>query len=129
MSRAYIRRHGSLLDLVRYFPTFFVGTNLGPTHERAASNDTDAAPMLRAVRQVRGAGQTGRRGESAKSDERSPGRDPVRACTRRVVLGSSDHLERIQTSRRRRKNSRKWLKGLGFGDKSKGNKYKEKVMY
>ena len=84
--------------------------------------------LHRAVKPVRGTGQTGHRGEAAKSNERSPGRDPVRAGARRVVLGSAGHLERLQTSRRRRKNNRLGLKELGFRDKSKGNKYKE-VMY
>ena len=40
-----------------------VGANLGPTHKNAhdctASDGTDAASMLRAVRPVRGTGQTG----------------------------------------------------------------------
>ena len=40
-----------------------VGAKLGPTHtnahNRAASDGTDAAPMLKAVRPVRMAGQTG----------------------------------------------------------------------
>ena len=91
-------------------------------HDRAASDGTDATPMLKAVRPVRPV----RRRKTAKSDERSPGRDPVRAGARRVVLGSAGHLERLQTSRRRRKNNRLGLEELGFGDKSKGNKHKEK---
>jgi len=40
-----------------------VGANLGPTHKNAhdcaASDGTDAAPMLKAVRPDRGTGQTG----------------------------------------------------------------------
>ena len=59
-----------------------------------------------AVRPERGAGQTGRWGETAKSDEHPLERDPVRAGTRRVVLGSAGHLKRLQTSWRRRKSSR-----------------------
>ena len=90
----------------------YVDANLGPTHtnalDRAASDGRNVAPMLRAVRPIRGTGQTS---SPAKSDEHSPGRDPVRADTRRVVLGSAGHIERLQTSRRRRKNSRKWLEG------------------
>ena len=41
----------------------FVGANLGTTHtnalDRAASDGTDAAPMLKAVRPFRMTGQTG----------------------------------------------------------------------
>ena len=59
-----------------------------------------------AVRPVKETGQTGRRGEAAKSDERSPGRDPVRTGARRVVLESAGHLEYLQTLSRRRKNDR-----------------------
>ena len=81
-------------------------------HDRAASDGTVAASMLGLVRPVR-------RCRTAKSDERSPGRDPIRAGTRRIVLGSAGHLERLQTSRRRRKNSRWRLKKLGFGKKVK----------
>ena len=58
------------------------------------------------VRPVYGTGQTSRLWESATADEREPGRDPVRVGARRVVLGSSGHLERLQTSRRPRKNIR-----------------------
>ena len=54
--------------------------------DRAASDGTNAAPMLKAVRPVRVTGPTG---SPAKSEERSPGRDPVRAGARRVVLGSA----------------------------------------
>ena len=57
--------------------------------------------------------------ESATTDERSPGRDPVRASARRVVLGSAGHLERLQTSRRRRKNNIWRLEELEFGDDKK----------
>ena len=67
--------------------------------DRAASDGTDAMPMLWAVRPVH-------RRKMAKSDERSPGRDPVRAGARRVVLGLAGYLESLQISRRRRKNSR-----------------------
>ena len=61
--------------------------------------------LRKAVRPVRGTGQTGRRGRTAKSDERSPGRDPIKCC---------GHEGRtIDTG----------LEELGFGDKSnKGNK-------
>ena len=87
-----------------------VGANLEPTQECARSRGARRGSMQRllrkAVRPVRGTGQTGRRGEAAKSNERSPGRDPVRASACRVVLGSAGHLERLQTSRRRRKNSK-----------------------
>jgi hypothetical protein len=51
-----------------------VGARSGPTHERAQSSSArrnSVQHLLRgAVRPVRGTGQTGRRGESAKSDER-----------------------------------------------------------
>ena len=47
-----------------------VGTNLGPTHtnahDRAASDGTDAAPMLKAVRPVRMTGQTGSPAKNGK---------------------------------------------------------------
>ena len=86
----------------------YVGANLGPTHERAWSCDVRRGSMQRllgeAVRPVRQC-------RTAKSDERSPGRDLVRAGARRVALGSAGHLERLQTSRRRRENNRKWLEG------------------
>ena len=75
--------------------------------------------LCEAVRPVRWTGQTGCRGESATTDERSGGREPVRASVRRVVLGSAGHLECLQTSRRRRKNSRCRLKKLGFEEKIK----------
>ena len=42
-----------------------------------------------AVRPIRDTGQAGRRGESAKSDERLSERDPVREGARNVVLGSA----------------------------------------
>ena len=58
-----------------------------------------------AVRPVRGTGQTGRRGRTAKSDERSPGRDPIRVGARRVAKGLAGQLGHLQTSWRRRKTS------------------------
>ena len=60
-----------------------------------ANDGTIAAPMLRPVGVT---GQTGRRCGTATTEERLPGRDPVRAGVRRVVLGSAGHLERLQTS-------------------------------
>ena len=45
-----------------------------------------------AVRLVRGGGQTGRRAERRRFDERSPGRDPVGASARRVALGSGSRI-------------------------------------
>ena len=81
-----------------------VGARSGPTHEHARSHGARRSSMQhllrRAVRPVKGIGQTGHRGESAKSDERSPGRDSVRAGARIVVLGSAGHLERLKTSQR-----------------------------
>ena len=69
-----------------------VGATLGPTHERARTRGVRRGsmqrPPRRAVRPVRGTSQTGSRGEMAKSDERSPGRDPVVANARRVAIGS-----------------------------------------
>ena len=60
--------------------------------------------LRRAVRPVRGTGQTGRRAERRRSYERSPGRDPVGASACRVALGSADQLGRPQTPWRREKN-------------------------
>ena len=57
-----------------------------------------------AVRRVIWTGQTGRRVERRRSDERSPGRDPVGASARRIALGSASQLERPQTPWRREKN-------------------------
>jgi hypothetical protein len=37
---------------------------------------------------------------TSESNERSFRRDPVRAGTRRVVVGSTGHLERLQTSKK-----------------------------
>ena len=65
--------------------------------------ELDAAPPTQGGQTGQG---TGRRGELAKSDERSPERDPIRAGARRVVLESAGHLERLQTSSRQRKNNR-----------------------
>ena len=79
----------------------------GPTHDCARSRDARRSSLQhllrRAVRPVKGIGQTGRRGESAKSDERSPGRDPVGASACRVALGSAGQLGRPQTPWRREK--------------------------
>ena len=104
----------SSLPLIHYNKKFStlqpVGAILGPTHESARTRGVRRGsmqrPPRRAVRPVRGTGQIGRRGEAAKSDERLPGREPVKAGALRVVLGSAGHLERLQTSRRRRKNNR-----------------------
>ena len=79
----------------------------------------DAALLHGAARPVLGTGQASRRCESATTDERSPERDPVRANTRRVVLGSAGHLERLQTSRIQRKNSIWRLEELGFEEDEK----------
>ena len=54
---------------------------------------------------VRGTGQTGRRAQRRRSDERSPGRDPVGASACRVALGSAGQIGRPQTPWRREKNS------------------------
>ena len=79
-----------------------VGAFSGPTHKHARSCNARRSSMQRllreAVRPVRGTGQSGCRGEMARSDERSPGRDPVRASTRMGVLGSVGHLGRLQIS-------------------------------
>ena len=58
-----------------------------------------------AVRPVKGTGQTGRRAQRRRSDERSLGRDPVGASARRVALGSAGQLGRPQMPWRREKNS------------------------
>ena len=55
----------------------------------------------------------------AKSDERSPERDPVRASAHRVVLGLPGYLECLQTLRRHKKNSRWRLEELGFEEYKK----------
>jgi len=57
-------------------------------------------------RPVRVTGQIGSPGLTSESDEYLPERDPVRASACGGVLGSAGHLERLQTSRRRRKNNR-----------------------
>ena len=54
--------------------------------------------LREAVRPVKETGQTGRWDEAAKPDERSPGRDPVKAGARRVVLGLAGHLERLNVA-------------------------------
>jgi len=55
------------------------------------------------------------------SDECLPGMDPVRADTRRVVLGSIGHLERLQMPWRWRKNIRWGLEKLGFEKRIKNS--------
>jgi len=88
-----------------------------PTHDRARSRGARRSSLqhlLRGVvRPVRGTGQTGRRAERWRSDERSPGRDPVGASARRVVLGSAGQLGRPQTPWRREKNNMSRLEKLG----------------
>ena len=75
-----------------------VGAFYGPTHDRARSRDARRSSLqhlLRGeVRPVRGTGQTGRRAQRRRSDERSPGRDPVGESARRVALGSAGQLGR-----------------------------------
>ena len=71
--------------------------------DRAVSDGTIAAPMLRPVRVT---GQTGLpvwNGEVRRTIAQG---DPVREGARRVVLGSACHLERLQTSWRCKKNSK-----------------------
>ena len=86
-----------------------VGARSGPTHEHARSHGARRSSMQhllrRAVRPVRGTGQTGRRAQRRRSDEHSPGRDPVGASAYRVALGLVGQLERPQTPWRREKNS------------------------
>ena len=83
--------------------------------DRAVSDGTIAAPLLRPV------GVTGQTGSPVQNGEvrRTLAREGlVRTDARRVALGSTGHLERLQTSRRRKKNSRWRLEELGFeGDK------------
>ena len=70
----------------------------GSIHERARSRGPRRGSLQRllcgAVRPVRGTGQTGRRAERRRSDERSPGRDPAGASARRVALGLAGQLGR-----------------------------------
>ena len=58
-------------------------------------------------------GQTGRRAQRRRSDERSPGRDPVGTSACRVALGSAGQLGRPQTPWRREKYSMSKLEKLG----------------
>ena len=85
--------------------------------DRAVSDGTIAAPLLRPV------GVTGQTGSPVQNGEvrRTLAREgPIRAGARRVALGSAGHLERLQMSRRRKKNRRWRLKELGF-ERDKGN--------
>ena len=79
--------------------------------DRAVSDGTIAAPILRSVRLVGVTDQTGSPVQNGEIRRTLAQEGPVRANARRVVLGSAGHLERLQTSRRRRKNSRKRLEG------------------
>ena len=63
------------------------------------------------------------------ADERELGRDPVRVGARRVFLGSAGHLERLQTSQRQRKNNRRRLEKLGFGEKIKKIKSRSCIVF
>jgi len=108
----------------------YVGAQSEPTYDCARTRGARRSVMQPsyversdrskgAVRPFLGTGQTGRQWESATTDERSPGRDPVRASARRIVLRSTCHLECLQTSRRRKKNSRWRLEELGLGKDKK----------
>ena len=66
---------------------------------------------------------------SAMTDECSPGRDPVRAGARRIVLGLAGHLEHLQMLQRRRKNNRWRLEKLGFGEKVKTIKSNDCIVF
>ena len=93
----------SMLALMEPVDAFY-----GATHERARSRGARRGSLqhlLRgAVRPVRGTGQTCRRAERRRSDERSLGRDPIGASARRVALSSTSQLGRPQTPWRQEKN-------------------------
>ena len=73
------------------------------------------------------AGRSDRSPVKIGDDQRTLAREgPRLASARRFILRLAGHLERLQTSRRRKKNSRWRLEELGFGDKRKGNKKIEK---
>ena len=114
-SWARVRLEGSGLHFVDVF--------YGPTHNRARSRGmrrSSLQHLLRgAVRPVRETGQIGRRAERRRSDDRSPGRDPVRANTRRVALGLAGQLGRPQMPWRREKNSMSRLEKYGKGKEIK----------
>jgi hypothetical protein len=89
-----------------------------PTHRarsRGARRSSLHCFLRGAVRPVIWTGQTGRRVERRRSDERSPGRDPVGASAHRVALGSAGQLGHRQTPWKRRKNAcqgwKRWSKG------------------
>ena len=111
-----IKYETSTIIFYRTTPCFItydviVGAQSGPTHDRTSACDVRRSLMQHLLHwPVRVTGQTGSPELTNESDERSPGRDPIRAGTRRSVLGSAGHLERLQTSRRRRKNN-----GYGIG--------------
>ena len=87
--------------------------------DRAVSDGTIAAPMLRLVRPVGVTGETGSPVQNGGETNERRREGPVGTGARMVVLRSAGHLERLQTSRRRRKNSRWRLEKLGFGEKVK----------
>ena len=111
-----IKYETSTIIFYRTTPCFItydviVGTQSGPTHDRTSACDVRRSLMQHLLHwPVRVTGQTGSPELTNESDERSPGRDPIRAGTRRSVLGSAGHLERLQTSWRWRKNN-----GYGIG--------------
>ena len=85
--------------------------------DHAVSDGTIAAPMLRPVRPVGVTGQIG--AERQNPTNAHPGGTPSGQACSRVVLGSAGHLERLQTSRRRKKNSKWRLEELGFEEDKK----------
>ena len=78
-------------------------TQSGPTHDRTSASDARRSSMQhflhKSIRVVRIINQTGSPGLTSESDV-LVGRDRVTAGARKGVLGSADHLERLQTSRR-----------------------------
>jgi len=78
----------------------------GRRWRRTRANTRKRLNAQRATAQCSADAQTGQTGGG--TNECCPGRTR-RAGARRVVLESAGHLERLQTSRRRRKNNRKEL--------------------
>ena len=86
-----------------YYPT---ATGTRPAAAPPSCSMLTPFTLLRgAVRPVRGTGQTGRRAERRRSNERSPGRDSDVESARRVALGSAGQLGRSQMPWRQEKNS------------------------
>jgi hypothetical protein len=83
--------------------TLFTGTT-------SAQRKLAAASLRRAVRQSVRQGCWNKPAVDLRTSTRE---GPVGADARRVALGSAGHLERLRSSRRRRKNNRSRLEELG----------------